>query len=366
MKDLQHCYCVILAGGIGSRLWPASRQKEPKQFLDLLGAGETMLQMTYKRFSRFIPKENILVVTNQSLITIVQQQLKDLPKENLMVEPMRRGTIPSVALAAYSLLQRDSEATLVISPSDQLIRDQVQFEKDIVEAFNYASLSHRILAMGVMPLRPETTFGYIQAGAPKGNNIFEVKSFTEKPELSFARMFVEEQEFMWNTGVFVTNAKTYIQTLDNSANLYETMMHDIELALEQGKNFNEVVEQNFCMCPNISLEQGLLEKIGQTDVMLCHFDWTDIGSWSSLYRALHNETQNGDTNVVCAGSKAMLYDCKDCIVENSQDHLIVAQGLEGYMIVEKGNVVAICKKDDQKSIRKFVNDVQVNWGGDFV
>lgn len=369
MSNLQHQYCVILAGGVGSRLWPTSRQNMPKQFLDVLGTGESLLQMTYKRFLRFIPESNILVVTNRMYADIVKDQIQGLPQENLLLEPMRRGTIPSVALAAFALMQRDEEASMVISPSDQLIRDYKQFEADVMKALDYASKNERILAMGVMPSRPETTFGYIQVGDIKDDNIFSVKSFTEKPELNFARMFVEEQEFVWNTGVFVAAAKTYIQTLDASANFYEAMMRDVEGALKKGKDLGEVVERNFCMCPNISLEQGLLEKTGKTDVMLCHFDWTDIGSWNSLYRALNKTENESDespvSNVVC-GAKALLYDCNGCIVKAPENHVVVAQGLDGYMIVEAGNVIVVCKKDDQKSIRKFVNDVQVNLTGDFV
>ncbi len=355
-------YCVILAGGIGTRLWPSSRQQKPKQFIDFLGTGESLLQATYRRFSKFIDKENILVVSNETYKELVIEQLPFLKESNLLLEPMRRNTVPSVTWAAFEICNRNPDACLVVSPADQLITNEDKFEDDLIVALDYVSRKQRLLTIGVVPTRAETAYGYIQMSERMDNDIFKVQSFTEKPELEFARLFVESKEFLWNTGIFVCGGKTFLASLHGAASYYTDMMDYIQQHYEGGRHLYEFVENAFSMCPNVSLERGILEKADNVDVMLCHFGWADIGTWNALFDAM---PKNFEQNVI-VGSRAILYDCKDCMVKLPNGRVAVIQGLKDYVIAEEDNVLVICKKDDQSAIRKFVNDVQINIGEEYV
>ena len=355
-------YCVILAGGIGSRLWPSSRQQRPKQFIDFFGNGETLLQSTYKRFSQFINPRNIIVMSQQVYADLVREQLPGLPAENLLLEPMRRNTVPSVAWASLEIMRRNAEACMVVTPSDQMISRRDVFEQEIVSGMDYVSHHDRLLALGILPTRAAVNYGYIQMGDRLDEHIFRVQSFSEKPEADFAQMFIDSKEFLWNTGLFIARASTFISKVEQRANSFVELLEDAETELKHGGNAMPIVEESFSKCPNVSLEQGILEQTDGVDVMLCHFGWNDIGTWDALYDVLPKADEG---NVVMA-QQAMLYDCKDCIVRLPAGKVAVVQGLDDYMIIEEGNVLVICKKDDQSAIRKFVNDVQMNVGEEFV
>ena len=355
-------FCVILAGGVGARLWPMSRQQKPKQFMDILGTGETLLQSTYQRFARFILPENILVMANQQHEELVREQLPELPEDNLKLEPMRRNTVPSVAWAAAVIEQRNPNACMVVTPADQLITDEMSFEQDILKGLRYAAKQPRLLTLGVMPTHPDTTYGYIQMAEEMERSIFRAKSFTEKPEQEFADLFYRNGEFLWNTGLYIWTVHTFRQSLEEKAQFFRHMLDEVHWQGEGSDDVVKMVERTFSMCPSISLELGLLEKVDNVDVMLCSFGWADIGTWSAVYESLPKDEQN---NVILA-RKALLSQCTDCIVKVPSDRILVMQGLQDYMVVEDGAVLVICKKDDQRTIRKFVNDVQMNWGDEFV
>lgn len=355
-------YCVILAGGIGSRLWPVSRQQKPKQFIDFLGCGETLLQTTYRRYSKFIDRDNIIVLSNVAYENIISEQLPELPKENLLLEPMRRNTVPSVSWAAYEVITRNPDACMIVTPADQIITGEDAFISDALKGLDYASRSGRLLTMGVFPTRPDTSYGYIQMSEKIEDDIYKVQTFTEKPEQDFAKLFYESGEFLWNTGLFVWSAKSFLMALHEIANDFSTMMMDIDRVVSQGAKLRNLVDEKFSMTPNVSIETGILEKVDNVDVISCHFGWTDVGTWNTLYSVMPKDK---DKNVILH-SNTILDDCEGCLFKLPNGKVAVVQGLKDYVIVEDEGALIICKKDNQAEFRKLINDVQMNFGDKYV
>lgn len=357
-------YCVILAGGQGTRLWPMSRERKPKQFIDVLGIGKSLLQMTYERFASFIDTDNIIIVTNEAYRQLVVEQIPGVKYENVLMEPMRRNTVPAVTWAALEVKRRCPEGRLIVSPSDQNIVDYDAFRVDVLRGLDYVGNRPALLTMGAKPNRPEMSYGYIQMGdAIEGQeHVYRVRSFTEKPANEFAKIFYESGEFLWNTGIFLSNADTFLDAVKDVSNEFSGIVQQVMEAYRSGEFFSNLLLELFTKCPNMSLEQSVLEKVDNVDVMLCHFGWSDLGTWS----AVHDALPQSDMGNVVIDSKSLLYDCKDCIIKLPNGHVAVVQGLEDYVVVEEGNVLVICKKDDQKNIRKFVNDAQLNLGEEFV
>jgi len=356
-------FCVILAGGIGTRLWPASRQEMPKQFLDILGTGETLLQATYKRYARFINKENIIVMSNERYKDLTMEQLPELTVGNLLLEPMRRNTVPSVVWASIHLTRICPDAVMLVTPADQLITDEATFEADMRRAFDYVATNERLLTVGVTPTHPETSYGYIQMNGLRADNIFEVKSFTEKPEEQFARMFIESREFLWNTGLFLWSARTFLQTIRQVSSEISEILQRMKDMLSVGEDVPALIQQAFSICPNIPLETGVLEKVDNVDVMMCRFGWSDLGTWTQVFNILPKKRGNnvvisaeGDTEADAAKT-ALFYSSTDCIVKLPKGKIATIQDLHGYAIIDTPDVLMICRKDDLQSIRNFVNDV---------
>lgn len=358
---MENKYCVILAGGAGARLWPESRQLRPKQFIDFLGTGKSLLQTTYERYSHFIPQQNILVVTNHLYDQIVREQLPQLPTANLLLEPMRRNTMPSVVWATLIIMQRNVNASIVVTPVDHLINNETAYEEDIRAGLDYVSTHNRVLSVGVIPSRPETSYGYIQMGKHMKGEIYTVKSFTEKPDTSFAHLFVENGEFLWNTGLFLWKAHSFITRLRRGETTDQLLAQAVAVS-EQHGDLSPLVSQLFSMSPSISLEKGILERVTQVDVLRAHFRWADLGTWSALYDALPKDTEQ---NAIMTRD-AQLYDCEGCLVRVPHGKVVVLEGLKDYMVVDEGNMLVICPRNDQKSIRRFMNDVQVNKGEDYI
>lgn len=354
-------YCVILAGGIGLRLWPSSRQDRPKQFIDFIGMGESLLQTTYRRFRSFMKKENILVVTNRIYYDLVREQLPELPEENALFEPIRRNTVASVLWAALKVRDINPHANMVITPVDQMISSPDIFQQSILRGLDYADKHQSLLTLGVMPTRPDTNYGYIQMNEKMDEDIYSIRTFTEKPELEFAKLFVENKEFLWNTGLFIWNADTFIQTVNKFVPEYGPFITHWCDGYYTDKSEDDLSEV-FSTIPSEAVETGVLEKADNVDVMLCHFGWADIGTWDSLYNTLPKDRSH---NVVI-NSKAMMYGCSNCIVKLPSGKVAMLQDLDGYIIAEEGDVLVICKREDQGGIRRFVNDLQLNLGEEYV
>lgn len=355
-------YCVIMAGGTGSRFWPHSRKKFPKQFIDFFGTGYSLLQQTFYRFEKFIPKENIIVVTNVAYADIVKKQLPQLSENNILLEPTRRNTAPCVAWAAFHIRLMNPEANMIVTPADQLIMREDEFREAMLQGLDFVSHSDKLLTVGITPNRPETAFGYIQVDEEHEGNVYKVKSFTEKPESDFAKFFVESGEFYWNSGLFIWNVNTILEAMNK---LLPEITSFMELARTDHftrENECKFVDTYFPSCPNISIDYGVLEKSDNVYVLTGNFGWSDLGNWNTFYEV---SPKDKEQNVVI-NSRALLYNCHNNVVMLPANKLIVMKDLDDCLVAEKDNVLVICKKEDATGIRQFVNDVQVKLGEDYL
>lgn len=354
-------YCVIMGGGIGSRFWPFSRKTLPKQFLDFFGTGRSLLQQTFDRFNKIIPAENILVVTNDLYADLVSFQLPELKQDQILLEPTRRNTAPCIAWASYHIKAKNPNANIVVAPSDHLILKEEEFLKAIQTGLDFVSKSDKLLTLGIKPNRPETGYGYIQVADRIDDNFYKVKTFTEKPELELAKVFLESGEFYWNSGLFMWNVNSIIKT-------GEQLLPELSAILNAGEGVygtpgeKEFIDKNFPSCPNVSIDIGVMEKADNVYVSLGDFGWSDLGTWGSLYDLSPKDEQK---NVILKGD-LIKYNSKDNIVVLPKGKLAVIEGLEGYLVAESDNVLLICKKDEEHSIRKYVNDAQIKMGEDYI
>lgn len=353
-------YCVIMAGGVGSRFWPYSRTSKPKQFIDFLGTGRSLLQMTFDRFHGIIPTENIYIVSNKAYRDLILEQLPELTPGQVLLEPLRRNTAPCIAYAIYKIKAKTNNANILVVPSDHLITKEEEYRKVLRECLTFIADNNAILTLGMKPTRPETGYGYIQI-AEGGGLLRKVKTFTEKPNMDMAKIFVQSGEFYWNSGMFLWNLDTIIKA-------FETHLPDVAATFEAGHDIYHTdkeqafIEQAYATCPNISIDYGIMEKAQNVYVRMADFGWSDLGTWSSLYE-LADKDNNGNA---ATHGQCLAYDSKNNLTVLPTGKLAVIQDLEGYLIAEQGNVLLICKKDEEQKIRQYVNDVETRFGKDFV
>lgn len=347
----KNLYVVLMAGGVGVRFWPYSRNSKPKQFLDVLGTGKTLLQSTFDRFTSMCPLENIYVVTHEEHAALVKQQLPELSEAQILAEPMRKNTAACIGYASYRIVQKNPDAVMVVSPSDHLIMKEAEFQEIIKKAADQAKSQDKLITLGITPTRPETGYGYIQYHTEK-SFAKKVKTFTEKPELSLAKKFLESGDFVWNSGIFIWGVKAVLkeihQHLPEMAEVFEEIKPKLGTPEEK-----EAILSAYSQCKNISIDYGIMEKAKNVFVCLGNFTWSDLGSWASIHEISPKDENN---NVINAN--ALTYEIRNCIVKGSPDRLIVAQGLNGYLIGEFGNVFIVCEKDKEEQFRRFVNDVK--------
>jgi mannose-1-phosphate guanylyltransferase len=359
--DKNNSYCVIMGGGIGSRFWPCSRKNLPKQFLDFFGTGRSLLQQTFDRFNKIIPTDNIFIVTNVLYADLVKQQLPQMDRSRILLEPARRNTAPCILWASYHIRAINPNANIVVAPSDHLILKEEEFTQAVQRGLKFVSEDDKLLTLGIKPNRPETGYGYIQIAEQVGENFYKVKTFTEKPELELAKLFISTGEFYWNSGLFMWNVNSVIKAS-------EKLLPEIVLKLNaQSDKFNtpqeqEYINEVFPTCPNVSIDFGLMEKADNVYISLGDFGWSDLGTWSSLYDLSEKDKQENVT-LKC---RSMIYEGHDNIVALPEGKLAVIDGLDGYLIAENDNVLLICKKDEEHAIRKYVNDAQIKFGDDFI
>jgi len=353
-----------MAGGIGSRFWPMSRNVFPKQFLDILGTGKTLIQQTYDRFLKICPQENIFVVTNEAYVDLVLKQLPALNPNQVLGEPYRKNTAPCITYASYKISMLNPAANIVVAPSDHVILKEAEFTKAILKGLEFVSNNASLLTLGIQPSRPDTGYGYIQFIDDKmqeENKISKVKTFTEKPNLEMANFFLQTGEFLWNAGIFLWNVQSIHNSISQHLPDIDTLFHEASSHFNQPDEY-DYVKKAYEQCTNISIDFGVMEKAKNVFVMSAEFGWSDLGTYGSLYEHIKHDTNE---NAV-VGKHVMMYDSKNCIVNVPKDKLVVIQGLNDYIVVEADNVLLICRKQDEQQIRQFVNDVKLTKGEKFV
>ena len=357
-------YCVIMAGGVGSRFWPLSKKQNPKQFLDILGTGKTLIQLTFERFSSSCPVENFFIVTNAKYKKLVLQQLPKIKEDQVLLEPLRRNTAPCIAYANFKIQKRNPDASIIVTPADHLILNETKFLKVLAEGIQFVEEGNQLLTLGIEPSRPETGYGYIQVSNKAISNysdIYPVKTFTEKPHLDLAKVFYESGEFYWNSGIFIWKLKDIQKA-------FELYLPDVKTLFEEGIDIldtadeQEFIDKIYPECQNISIDYGILEKSENVFVYCSEYGWSDLGTWGSLYE--HSSKDNNENAV--QGENVMMYESKDCLVNVPDDKLVVVQGLKDYIVVETDKTLLICRKRDEQELRRIVNDVKITKGEKFV
>ncbi len=346
-----------MCGGIGSRFWPYSRADRPKQFIDFLGTGRSLLQMSYDRILPLVPKENIIIVTNEAYAPLVREQLPEIADESILLEPARRNTAPCIAWAAYHISARDPQASMIVTPSDHLITNEREFEQSIRRGFEFVETHDALLTLGITPTRPETGYGYIQVGDEVETDINRVKTFTEKPDKELAKVFLESGEFFWNSGIFLWSAKTICNALHEHA-------PEIAAKFDEGIGVfgtdreTAFIETNFPACLSISIDFAVMEKAHNVCVETVRFGWNDLGTWSALYDM---SPKNRDANVT-QNCSVLSYNSRGNIFAVRGDKLVVVEGLEDYIVADSGDVLLICPKAEEQRIKQMVNDAKMSFG----
>ncbi|KAA2245016.1 NTP transferase domain-containing protein [Chitinophaga agrisoli] len=358
----RHFYVAIMAGGIGSRFWPYSRTDYPKQFLDILNTGKTLLQWTYERFAQFVPKENIYVVTHQHYEHKVKEQLTELPAANVVCEPSRKNTAPCVAYISYKIRQQDPEANIVCAPADHLIIDGPAFTASCLNALLFVQKHSALVTLGIKPTRPDTGYGYIQYETQQvADNVYPVKTFTEKPNLELAKTFLQSGDFLWNAGIFVWNVKTILAA-------FKKYLPEIDELFEQGRNDlntdkeRELIDSIYPQCTNISIDYGIMEKADNVYVIPANFGWSDLGTWASAYENLEKDYLGNAVQ----GKNVVVIDATKCMVKAPHEKLVVLQGLDEFIVIDTNDVLLICRKENEQQIKEYVAEVKRNKGDKFL
>jgi mannose-1-phosphate guanylyltransferase len=345
-------YLVILAGGAGSRFWPISSEELPKQFLDILGCGRTLIQLTLERFNGLIPKENVWVVTAEKYREIVMEQLPEIPSGNILCEPCRRNTAPCICYVSWKIKKLNTKANIVVSPSDHLVVDIQAFQSAIDDSLSFAAETDAVVTLGLKPTRPETGYGYIKAdltySSSRKHNIFRVDEFKEKPTLEVAKEYIQSPNYLWNSGIFIWNVNTII----NAFRVYEPEVSSIFEGLvpyygtdkEQNK-----IDESYPQCKNISVDYAILEKAEEIFVFPASFSWSDLGTWNSL-REQSDMDKYGN---VCIGDNIKLYDTYNTIVHTCNKKEVIVEGLDGYVVAEKEGKLLVCRLSEEQRIKLF-------------
>lgn len=360
---MKNFYALIMAGGIGSRFWPKSRTAHPKQFLDILGTGKTLIQQTYERFSKILPEENIFIVTNDSYQELVKEQLPGISDNQILGEPVMRNTAPCIAYGCNKIYELNPEASIVVAPSDHLILNENAFIEAITKSLNTALNHDCLITLGIKPSRPDTGYGYIQFNTTVLEEEYhKVKTFTEKPNVELATTFVQSGEFLWNAGIFVWSAKNILKAFENH-------LPEMSETFKEGHSaYNTDSERTFIQnayyqCTNISIDYGIMEKADNVYVLPSDFGWSDLGTWASVYDIVEKDYVG---NVVIPSDSVIMYDSSNCMVNVPKDKLVILQGLHDYIVVDDNNALLICPRHQEQSIKQIVADIKQRYGSTYI
>ena len=348
-------HLVIMAGGVGSRFWPMSTVDKPKQFIDVLGVGRSLMQLTFDRFEGICDPENVWIVTNKRYFDIVREQLPEVPKENILLEPCRRNTAPCIAYVSWRIKSKDPDANIVVSPSDHIVTNPMEFRRVVESCLKFTSESDAIVTLGMKPTRPETGYGYIQAdlgsSSVRNKEIFRVDQFREKPDLATATQYLRENNFFWNAGIFIWSASTII----NAFRVYQPSLAKVFDSLKSVYNTEEEqaqIDLRYPECENISVDYAIMEKAEEIFVCPADFGWSDLGTWGSLLMQTKRDLYGNSL----IGNDIQMVESKNCIVHTTQEKKVVVQGLDGYIVAEKDNTLLICKLSEEQRIKQFSGD----------
>lgn len=345
-------HLVIMAGGVGSRFWPMSTADRPKQFIDVLGVGKTLIQLTNERFSGVIPPCNVWVVTNEKYVSVVQEQLPDIPVDHILSEPCRRNTAPCIAYVSWRIKKENPKANIVVSPSDHIVTNPEEFRRVVTNCLKFTAETDAIVTLGIKPTRPETGYGYIQAdlstASARNKEIFRVDQFREKPDLATAIQYTKQSNFFWNAGIFIWSASTIVNAFriyqPGVARIFENIMDILGTADEQ-----RVIDEVYPECDNISVDYAIMEKAEEIFVCPADFGWSDLGTWGSLLAQTPHDLYGN----AIIGENIQLFDSKNCIIHTTEERKVVVQGLDGYIVAEKDDTLLICKLSEEQRIKQF-------------
>lgn len=348
-------HLVIMAGGVGSRIWPMSTSDRPKQFIDMLGVGRSLIQLTYDRFEGVCASENVWVVTNKQYEQIVREQLPEIPAENILLEPCRRNTAPCIAYVSWRIKAKDPKANIVVTPSDAIVLNVPEFRRVITQSLKFTSETDAIVTLGIKPNRPETGYGYIQAdlstSSPRNKEIFRIDTFREKPDLETAKRYIQQNNFFWNAGIFVWSVSTIVNAFRIYApaisKVFEGLLNVYGTDKEQ-----EMIDKLYPECEKISVDYAIMEKAEEIFVCPADFGWSDLGSWSSLLMHTYHDLYGNSL----IGSDISVYDTSNCIIHATEEKKVVVQGLDGYIVAEKGDTLLVCKISEEQRIRQFAGE----------
>lgn len=356
-------YCVIMAGGVGSRFWPVSRTQKPKQFLDILGTGRTLIQQTYDRFQTICPPENFIVVTSDIYEDLVKEQLPEIPVENILSEPARRNTAPCIAYATHKIHKKNPGANMIVTPADHLVIYVEQFREVINNSLNFAADRLALVTVGIKPTRPETGYGYIQICNDcnvEFEGVDKVKTFTEKPNLEMAKLFLESGEFVWNSGIFIWSVKSILDAM--LKHLPDVNVLFDNPSVYYSENEKQFIDDVYSKVTNISIDFGVMEKAENVYVVPAEFGWSDLGTWGSLY----DYSEKDDNSNVIKGDNVQVYDTQNSIIHVSSDKLVVIHGLKNAIVAESDNIFLISTLKNEQKIRDIVNDIKIEKGEKYV
>lgn len=346
-------HLVVMAGGVGSRFWPMSTNEMPKQFIDVLGTRKSLLQMTIERFNGICEPQNMWIVTNVKYVDIVKEQLPDLPADHILCEPCRRNTAPCIAYVSWKIKAIDPKANIVVTPSDHVVTDTIEFRRVITECLKFTGETDAIVTLGIKPTRPETGYGYIQAdlstSSLRNKEIFRVDSFREKPDLNTAQQYIKKNNFFWNSGIFLWNVSTIVNAFrvyqPKISKIFESLLPVYGTDKEQ-----ENIDKMFPLCENISIDYAIMEKAEEIFVCPSDFGWSDLGTWGSLLTQTKKDLYGNG----CIGNDIQLYESKNCMIHTAQEKKVIIQGLDGYIVAENNDTLLICKLSEEQRIRQFI------------